>query len=147
MSVQIRQANLDDAPLLAKMNDRLVEDQGSENPFSLLELEQRFSEWLQTDEYQIDLFVQDREVLGYAVYQHRRDYYNAQQQVVYIRHFYIERAWRGQGVGSIAFERLTQERFPTKCAVALDVVATNPDGQNFWEKLGFTPYFVAMKKE
>ena len=129
------------------MNDRLVEDQGSQNPFSLTELENRFVDWLQTEEYQIDLIFEQEHIIGYAVYQQRSDYYYPDQQVIYVRHFYIEREYRNQGLGQAAFELLIEARFPKDIAIALDAVATNPIGQNFWIKLGFTPYFIAMKRQ
>lgn len=147
MTVVIQQAKLSDVPLLAQMNDRLVVDQGSLNPFSMAELEQRFNEWLQTGTWQVDVVLEREQVVGYAVYQQREDYYYPDQRVVYVRQFYIEREYRGQGVGRAAFQALRQSRFPKGFPVALDVVATNPAGQHFWSKLGFSPYFVAMKRQ
>jgi GNAT superfamily N-acetyltransferase len=147
MSVLIRSAGLNDVPLLAQMNDRLVEDQGSINPFSLTELEHRFREWLQTGAYQIDVILEHEQIVGYAVYQQRNDYYYSDQQVVYLRQFYIERGHRRRGLGRAAFAALKQTRFPKGQAVTLDVVATNPGGQHFWLQLGFEPYFIAMKMQ
>ncbi len=147
MSIYIRNAGLNDVPLLAQMNARLVEDQGSLNPFSMTELEQRFSEWLQTSAYQIDVILEHDQVVGYAVYQQRSDYYYSDQQVVYVRHFYIEREHRRRGLGRAAFQMLMQTRFPEGQAISLDVVATNPAGLTFWSKLGFASYFTAMKKQ
>ncbi len=125
MPILIRSAGLNDMPLLAQMNDRLVEDQGSLNPFSLNELEQRFNEWLQTGAWQIDVILEHEQVVGYAVYQQQGDYYYPDQQVVYVRQFYIEREHRGRGLGRVAFHTLMQTRFPKGYAVTLDVVATN----------------------
>ena len=147
MAVLIRSAELNDVPLLAQMNDRLVEDQGSQNPFSLRDLEQRFSEWLETGAYQIDVVLEHDQIVGYTVYQQRSDYYYSDQKVVYVRHFYIEREKRGRGLGRAAFQMLVQTRFPKGHAITLDVVATNLTGQSFWSKLGFTPYFIAMKRQ
>ena len=39
----------------------------------------------------------------------------------------------------------SEERFGNR-EVAVDVLATNPDGQKFWAHIGFTPYFTSMKK-
>lgn len=145
MAVVVRQATGRDVPLQAQTNDRLVADQGSLNPFSMAELEQRFAEWLQTGTWQVDVFFEREQVIGYAVYQQRGDYYYPDQKVVYVRQFYIEREYRGQGLGRAAFHALSHHRFPEGCPVALDVVATNPAGQQFWSRLGFSPYFMAMK--
>ena len=81
------------------------------------------------------------------MYQQRGDYYYPDQQVVYVRQFYIEREHRRRGLGRAAFHPLMQTRFPKGHAVTLDVVATNPAGQHFWLKLGFAPYFIAMKRQ
>ena len=145
MPIKLRAAIPDDLFLLAQMNDRLVEDQGSENPFSISDLEDRFKAWLTSDEWKIDVFLESDSIVGYAVYQQRPDYYDQDQTVVYLRQFYIERQHRGRGLGTRAFAQLARERFLEGCEVSLDVVSTNPRGESFWSKLGFVPYFTAMK--
>lgn len=144
--MQIRSAEPEDVPALARMNAELVEDQGSSSRVPIDELEERFRVWIRTGEYYIDMFDESGSTFGYAVYQVRGDYYFPAQRVVYLRHFFIERRYRGQGWGTVAFETLTAQRFPKEHAVALDVVSTNPIGQLFWEKLGFKPYFTEMKR-
>ncbi len=145
MPIKLRTAIPDDLHLLAQMNDRLVEDQGSENPFSVSDLEDRFKAWLKSGEWQIDVFLESNSIAGYAVYKQRSDYYDEDQTVVYLRQFYIERHHRGRGLGTMAFAMLARERFPEGFEMALDVVSTNPRGQSFWSKLGFTPYFTELK--
>jgi len=46
MSLAVRVAGSDDVRLLAQMNKRLIEDEGSRNPMSTPELEQRMRGWL-----------------------------------------------------------------------------------------------------
>lgn len=147
MTILIRRAELNDTGTLAEMNDRLVADQGSQNPFTIHELEARFRDWLQTGSWQVDLILEGQRIVGYAVYQSRADYYYPDQPVVYIRQFYIERTERGRGVGRAAFHALVETRFPKGQALALDVVATNQAGYAFWSTVGFAPYFIAMKKQ
>ena len=84
-------------------------------------------------------------ILGYAVYKSQGDYYYPDQEVVYLRQFFIDRPHRGQGVGSAAYQLLADERFLGR-EVSLDVLATNPSGKRFWHKLGFEEYFVSLKK-
>lgn len=74
------------------------------------------------------------------------DVYDPDQQVVYVRQFYIEREHRRRGLGTTAFAALQAARFPAAQTISLDVLATNPSGQRFWERLGFEPYFVSMKR-
>ena len=66
------------------------------------------------------------------------------KRLIYLRQFYIDRPMRRQGIGTAAYELLAKERFGNR-EVAVDVLATNPDGQKFWAHLGFTPYFTSMK--
>ena len=148
MLFTVRAAQLSDLPQLAKMNSRLVDDQGSENPFSLKEYEDRFREWLDTNIWTVDVFLHDGQVIGYSVYQDRADYYDPNEAVIYIRQYYIERAHRRLGLGKAAFQILIDTRFPKHVqSIALDVMATNSAGQNFWKKMGFNKYFISMKKE
>ena len=76
--------------------------------------------------------------------QWQQDYYYPDQEVVYLRQFYIDRPMRRRGLGTAAYELLAKERFRDR-EVAVDVLATNPDGQKFWAHIGFTPYFTSMK--
>ena len=148
MSTVIRGAEEEDVPSLAVMNGRLVEDQGSENTWSPEEYEQRFTKWLETDEWQVDVILLEDDVIGYAVCQLRGDYYNPQKPVIYVRHYYIDRSHRGQGLGKVAFRKLIDERFPSRYeAIELDVIAENEGGMKFWSSLGFGPYFTCMKLE
>ncbi len=82
--------------------------------------------------------------MGYAVYTRRPDEYRPEQTVVYLRQFYIERQQRRRGLGRRAFTLLAQTDFPAGCRVEIDVLATNPVGQQFWAALGFMPYSAAM---
>ena len=147
MLITVRAAQLSDLSQLAKMNSCLVDDQGSENPFSLKEYEDRFREWLDTSIWTVDVFLHDGQMIGYSVYQERTDYYDPNEAVIYIRQYYIERSHRRLGLGKAAFQILTDTRFPKHVqSIVLDVMATNSAGQNFWRKMGFNDYFISMKK-
>ena len=143
MSLVIRPANEVDLPLLAQMNKRLIEDEGSRNPMSLDQLADRMRGWLLGD-WQLKLFATDDRVVGYAVYQLRRDEYFPDQTIVYLRQFYIEREMRGQGLGTAAFRALAAEHFPPGSRVVIDVLASNPRGYDFWRHVGFAPYSTTM---
>ena len=146
MEIVLRQATEDDVTELAMLNKRLVVDQGSRNPYTASEYEDRFRDWLRSDEWSVDIFADSGDVtLGYAVYTVQQDYYYPDQEVVYLRQFYIDRPMRRRGIGAAAYELLAKERFGSR-EVSIDVLATNPDGQKFWNRIGFTPYFTAMKK-
>ena len=148
MSITIRGADLNDVPLLGKMNSRLVDDQGTDNTWPLSKYEERFREWLQKGPWQVDVILEKGQIAGYAIYQLRADYFYPEQPVIFVRQFYIEREHRRRGLGRAAFQDLIDKRFPEGYdAIALDVMAANTGGQQFWTKLGFATYFVAMKRD
>jgi GNAT superfamily N-acetyltransferase len=139
----IRPATEADLLLLAQMNKRLIEDEGSRNPMSLDQLADRMRDWLLSD-WEVRLFITDQQVVGYAVYQLRCDEYFPYQAVVYLRQFFIEREMRGQGQGTAAIRALVAGHFPPGCRVVIDVLASNPRGYDFWRHVGFEPYCTTM---
>ena len=143
MPLLIHPADQADLPLLAQMNKRLIEDEGSRNPMSLDQLADRMRGWLLGD-WQVKLFATDERVVGYAVYRLRRDEYFPDRVVVYLRQFYIEREMRRQGLGTAAFRALAAEHFPPDCRVVIDALASNPRGHDFWRHVGFEPYCTTM---
>lgn len=146
MEIVLRQATEDDITELATMNERLVTDQGSRSPYTASEYENRLRDWLRGDEWSVDVFSDPEGVtLGYAVHTVQQDCYYPDIEVVYLRQFYIDRPMRRRGIGTAAYELLARERFGNR-EVAVDVLATNPDGQEFWAHIGFAPYFTSMKK-
>ena len=144
MTLAIRAANDEDLSLLAQMNKHLIEDEGCRNPMSVEQLRQRMQGWLGGD-WKVDLFVEGDAVVGYAVYQFRQDEYLPAKTIVYLRQMFIERAKRSRGLGSHAFELLTQTRIPADCPIVIDVLATNPKGAKFWSQVGFQPYCTTMR--
>ena len=112
MEIVLRQATEDDVTELATLNKRLVVDQGSRNPYTASEYEGRFRDWLRGDEWNVDIFGNSEGVtLGYAVHTVQQDYYYPDQEVVYLRQFYIDRPMRRRGIGTAAYELLAKERF------------------------------------
>lgn len=142
MPLYIRRAAEADLPLLAQMNKRLIEDQGSRNPMSVEQLQNRMSGWLKGD-WVIE-FLEEHVIVGYAVYLIRRDEFFPDKTGVYIRQFYIEREQRGRGLGSAGFKLLRETRFPAGSRITLEVLATNPKGFKFWSRVGFQPYYTMM---
>ena len=143
MPLLIRSAGEADLPLLAQMNKRLIEDEGSRNPMSIDQLAERMRGWLLSD-WEMRLFATNVGVVGYAVYQARRDEYFPDQTIVYLRQFYIERELRGRGLGTAACRALVAEHFPAGCRIVIDVLASNPRGYAFWRHVGFEPYSTTM---
>ena len=143
VTVSIRPAAETDLPALARMNKRLIDDEGSRNPMPVEALQARMQAWLSAD-WRIDLFLHEAAVAGYAVYQLRPDEYAPDQVQVYLRQFYIERDRRGRGLGALAFQALIGSRFPPGSRVVIEALASNPRGHHFWSKLGFQSYATTM---
>jgi GNAT superfamily N-acetyltransferase len=146
MPLALRSALESDLPALAQMNQALIEDEGSRNPMNEAQLAERMAGWLRAEPggWQVRIFEEQATIAGYAVYALRRDQYDPEQIVVYLRQFYIERDQRRRGLGRRAFALLAQTSFPPGCRVDIDVLATNPQGQQFWAALGFKTYSTAM---
>jgi GNAT superfamily N-acetyltransferase len=141
----LRRATTNDVSLLAQMNKRLIEDEGSTNPMSLPQLESRLRLWL-TAEWRGELFLHDEAVVGYAIYRlQRSDFDN--RETVYIRHYFIERDYRRLGYGREGLNRLREERFPKNVTVYLEVLTHNTRGREFWQAMGFEEYSVTMRLE
>ncbi|MCU0512861.1 MAG: GNAT family N-acetyltransferase [Anaerolineae bacterium] len=145
MTLDFRLATVDDAPLLAHMNQQLIVDEASRNPMTLAQLEERMARWL-AGEYQAVLFFKEGQVVGYLLFRPSRDEYYPYQPNMYIRQFFIERSFRRRGIGQVAFEMAAARVFPPHSTLALDVLETNPEARQFWLKLGFEVYATALRR-
>ena len=146
LNVKIRTVVEEDIALVAAMNQRLVEDEGSRNPFAPSQYRQRIREWLSSGEWELVLFTDSADKsLGYAAYRIKKDEYCQKREVVHLRQFFIDRPYRGCGYGRAAYTFLAGERFKHR-EVNLDVLTSNPGGKRFWAKLGFVEHYVSMKK-
>jgi [ribosomal protein S5]-alanine N-acetyltransferase len=143
-SLSCRSATAADVPLLARMNQQLIEDEGSRNPLSLAELEARMEGWIDGD-WDAVIIEQNGEPVGYVLFQLRSDEYRPADTTADVRQFFIEREYRSRGIGRRAFGIVAETYFPDLSAVVLDVLETNPRARRFWETLGFEPYCTTMK--
>lgn len=104
------------------------------------------ADWLGGDEWELVLFTDSAgTTVGYPVYRLLKHEYYQNRQAVSLRQFFIDRPFRGRGLGHAAYLQLENERFGNR-EVSLNVLATNPGGRRFWEKMGFSEYYVSMKK-
>ncbi|HWQ15546.1 MAG TPA: GNAT family N-acetyltransferase [Roseiflexaceae bacterium] len=145
MSLLLRPATAADAPSLAAMNRQLIADEGSRNPMSLAELEERMRRLI-AEGWAALLFEDERELAGYALYRVRHDEYDPQRPEVDIRQFFVLPERRGRGVGRAAFERMAAAHFPPGARLVLEVLASNPAGRAFWGRLGFTVYATTLTR-
>ncbi|MGH7288270.1 MAG: GNAT family N-acetyltransferase [Myxococcota bacterium] len=126
--MEFRFANAADLPLLAALNEQLIEDERAETRLDPAGLEARMRGWLAA-EYRAVLFEADGGVVGYALF--RPD-----EQGVYLRHFFIARDQRRRGLGRRAVALLLERVFPRRSRVSLQVLNHNAAGLAFWRAVG-----------
>ncbi|MHB1317797.1 MAG: GNAT family N-acetyltransferase [Anaerolineae bacterium] len=135
--ISYRDATADDAPLLARLNRELIEDEGHRNPMTVPELEERMRGWL-SGEYRATLFERGGRVVAYALYR-------SQGNAIHVRHLYVVRDSRRQGIATRVVRLLAAEVWPQHARVSLDVLVGNAGALAFYRKLGFRPYALTLE--
>ena len=125
--MKIRKCNRDDIPQLAVFNKQLIEDEKSDNPMSVPELEERMAGFLKT-EYDAYFFEKDCVVVGYALVKKTCT-------PLYLRQFFICREYRKEHCGTEAFHALLE--YLNVDSIDIEVLSGNEPGNRFWESLGF----------
>jgi GNAT superfamily N-acetyltransferase len=133
-----RVADRADIPLLAELNQHLVEDEEYPQHFSHEELTGFWSRWLGSD-YQAVVFENENRVAGYALY--RLD----EEGCIYLRQFFVCRHCRRQGIGREAMRLLREEIWPSGKRILLDVLVRNERGLRFWRAVGFEDYALMLQ--
>ena len=125
--MEIVRCTASDAGQLAVLNRQLIEDEGSDNPMTIEELETRMKGFLETG-YDAYFFTLQGEVIGYALV-------STKAAPLYLRQFFIGRDHRREHRGTEAF-RLLMGELETD-SVDVEVLSWNEPGARFWESLGF----------
>lgn len=125
--MRIEKCTLEDIPQLAVLNKQLIDDEKSDNPMSIRELEQRMADFLNTD-YDAYFFSVDDNVVGYALVKRIC-------VPLYLRQFLIDRQYRKKHYGTEAFHLLL-EYLDVK-SIDIEVLPWNEAGNRFWESCGF----------
>ncbi|MDE5859732.1 MAG: GNAT family N-acetyltransferase [Oscillospiraceae bacterium] len=125
--MQIIKCGEQDITLLAAMNKRLIEDEKSNNPMNISELENRMKSFLET-EYDAYFFRDGDDIAGYALVKRNCS-------PPYLRQFFIERDFRQKHLGTTAFRTLLD--YLKTDSLDIEVLTRNETGIKFWEKLGF----------
>jgi GNAT superfamily N-acetyltransferase len=89
-------------------------------------------------EYEPWVAVEGETVVAYALTMENGDH-------VFIRHFVVDAAARGRGIGRALFAALDEEYGGPQ--FRLDVMDGRADARAFWERLGFAPKAVNMRRE
>lgn len=136
--MQWRQATERDLAALARMNQQLIQDEGSRNRMTLGALELRLRGWLQSTYVAVLFSLPGTPPVAYAIY---RD----EPGGIYLRQFFVDRHYRRQGVGRQAMHLLLHEIWAPEERIVLDVLAHNERGRAFWQSLGFQEYAITME--
>ena len=132
-----RLATKRDCRLLAELNYQLIIDEGHRNQMSISELEGRLKDWLD-EAYQAVLFEVEGEVAAYALYR-------TQQGEIYLRHFFVVRHRRRQGMGKQAMAILRGHIWPKMMRLTVSVLTHNEAGLKFWRAMGYQDYCLTME--
>lgn len=125
--------------MLARLNRELIEDEGHRNPMTVRQLEARMRQWLEC-EYRVALFECEGRVVAYVLYR-------PQGGDIYIRHLYVVRDARRQGIATAALRLLAREVWSPQTRITLDVLVGNASAIAFYQALGFRPYALTLEAE
>jgi predicted acetyltransferase len=125
-----------DLDQLAEWNHQLIRDEGHRNPMTVAELRERMRGWL-AGEYTAIIFEVDAEPVAYALY---RD----ELSQVYLRHFFVRRDRRRQGLGRQAIDMLRRLWSPDKRLI-VEVLTANRPGLAFWRAVGYQDYCLTLE--
>lgn len=125
--MEIIKCGKDAVPQLAIFNKQLIEDEKSDNPMTIHELENRMDDFLKT-EYDAYFFEANNAIVGYALVK-------TSCSPLYLRQFFIGREYRKNHCGTEAFHALLN--YLNVDSIDIEVLSGNEPGNRFWESLGF----------
>ena len=131
-----RMATKRDSRLLAELNHQLIADEGHRNPMSVPQLEARMRQWLE-EGYEAAIFEKDGETAAYALYL-------VQSEEVYLRHFFVVRPRRRQGIGREAMGLLRARLWPAARRLTVTVLVHNTEAVRFWRAMGYQDYCLTL---
>ncbi len=137
LALRHRAATSAEVPILARMNQQLIEDEGHRNPMNLPELETRMRSMLDGD-YTATLFERGERVVAYALWREEPEW-------VYLRQFFVARDSRRGGVGRQAIRVLVEQVWPANTRVRVNVLIGNVPALKFWRAVGFVDYLITLE--
>jgi predicted acetyltransferase len=130
-------ATLDDCALLAELNHQLIRDEGHRNKMTVPELEQRMKGWLASESAAV-IFEDDGETVAYALFRE-------QPEEIYLRHLFVLRNRRREGIGRMAFEILRAKIWPANRRLTVEVLVQNITAVAFWRAVGYKDYSLKLE--
>lgn len=139
MNLEHHLAQLEDVPLLARMNRQLLRDEKHRNSsMTIPDLSKRMTGFLSEQGYQAVLFSVQNEPVAYALFIERPD-------DIYIRQLYVHKAFRRNGIGKEAIQILRDRYFPRKKKMSVEVLVKNKVATSFWRNSGFHDYSLCLE--
>lgn len=135
--LRIDRAESADIPLLAELNFQLMEDEAHPYPLEMPALRDRMTRWLE-GEYHVLLFRRGDRTSGYAVWR-------LEDRGAYMRHFFICRDQRRQGLGRAAMALLRRDALPKDHPLQIEVAVWNQRAIDFWHAIGFKDFGLSME--
>ena len=133
-----RKATSADYPLLGSLNHQLIRDEGHRNPMNVAELTARMRRWLAMGEYTARIFEENGQLVAYVLYREFAD-------EVYLRHLFVVRGRRRQGIGRRVMQMLRKEIWPRGRRLTVEVLCTNTAGVEFWKAMGYQEYSLCLE--
>jgi predicted acetyltransferase len=135
--MNFRHATSTDYALLAELNHQLIRDEGHRNKMTVSELQERMAGWL-AEGYVAVLFEEGKEAVAYALY-------HEQPEKIYLRHLFVVRHKRRQGIGRKAMEILRTKIWPSNKRLTVDALVHNTPTIAFWRAVGFQDYALTLE--
>jgi ribosomal protein S18 acetylase RimI-like enzyme len=104
---------------------------------TLAALTERMRRWI-AGEYEVLLFRRGERVAGYAAWR-------MEDRGAYLRHFFICRDQRREGLGRAAMALLCRDVFPQDQPVQIEASVWNKSAIAFWRALGFQDFGLSME--
>ncbi len=136
--MELREATIEtDLEVLAEMNHSLVLDEGHRNTMGVPQLRERMESWLRT-EYRAQIIADDGNIIGYCLWRESLEY-------IYIRQLFVKSDFRRKGFGRNAIRWLRNNKWDRSLTLKTEVLIGNESGIEFWRKVGFKDYCIAME--
>jgi GNAT superfamily N-acetyltransferase len=137
MPIDYRFAAAGDLDLLAEWNHQLIRDEGHRNPMTPAELRARMAGWL-AGGYRAVVFLDASEPVAYALY-------HESATEIYLRHLFVRRDRRREGIGRQAMTLLRNRLWPRRKRLTVEVLTANTPALSSWRALGFHDYALTLE--
>jgi len=136
--MKCRFASADDCPMLAVLNQQLIQDEGHRNPMNIAQLEERMRDWLISGEYKAVVFEMQEKPVAYALF-------SETDVEIYLRQLFVVREQRHQGIGSQAMQKLFSEFWNNQKRWTVSVLTNNQPAVAFWRAMGYADYALTLE--